>query len=315
VAGLHRVARVEHEGFPAARLTSPAGVEATWVPTAGMPCASLRQRGAELLGLRRGLAAYAKTGSTMGIPLLHPWANRLARRGYALGEVRVDLPPGAPRVRDDASGLPIHGLLAGFPHFEVREATADRDAARLVAEADLTARPEIVAAFPFPHRLRVAATLREDELEVATSVIATGERAVPIAFGWHPYFRLPDLPRAAWRVRLPVRRRALLDERLLPTGRSEAVRVEPGPLGERAFDDLYVELEPQPCFVLEGGGRRLEVAFGPEYRFAIVYAPPREEFVCFEPMTAPTNPFEGGTQLACAPPGGSFTARFTVRVQ
>lgn len=314
MSAAHRIARVEHEGFPALVLASPSGVEATWVPTAGMVCASLRERGAELLGQRRGLAAYAKTGSSMGIPLLHPWANRLARRGYAIGDLRVELPPGAPRVRDDANGLPIHGLLAGFPHFEVREATADACAARLVAEVDLAARPEVMAAFPFPHRLRIEATLREGELEVATTVVATGERAVPIAFGWHPYFRLPDVPRDAWSVQVPVRRRAVLDERLLPTGRSEPVRVEPGPLAGRVFDDLYVELEPGPRFVLEGGGRRVEVVFGPEYRVAIVYAPAGEEFICFEPMTAPTNPFEGGAELAFAPAGGSFTARFQVRV-
>ena len=47
------------------------------VPAIGMVVASLRHRGEELLAQRDGLAAYAREGTTMGVPFLHPWANRL----------------------------------------------------------------------------------------------------------------------------------------------------------------------------------------------------------------------------------------------
>lgn len=53
-------------------------LEATFVPTAGMLCASLRHHGEELLAQNAGVDAYAAHGKTMGIPLLYPWANRLA---------------------------------------------------------------------------------------------------------------------------------------------------------------------------------------------------------------------------------------------
>jgi aldose 1-epimerase len=53
-------------------------LEATFVPGAGMICSSLRHRGDELLAQNAGVAAYARRGKTMGIPLLYPWANRLA---------------------------------------------------------------------------------------------------------------------------------------------------------------------------------------------------------------------------------------------
>ena len=39
---------------------------------------SLRHRGDELLGQRGGLGVYVAERGTMGIPLLYPWANRLA---------------------------------------------------------------------------------------------------------------------------------------------------------------------------------------------------------------------------------------------
>ena len=36
--------------------------------------------------------------------------------------------------------------------------------------------------------------------------------------------------------------------------------------------------------------------------------------ICFEPMTAPTNPFAGGADLSWVPPGETFSATFQLRV-
>jgi aldose 1-epimerase len=313
VSAAHAVEDVRRDGFPALRLVSPAGLAATWVPAAGMVCASLEHRGAELLGQRRGLGAYAARGSTMGIPLLHPWANRLRRLGYATEGREVLLPRDSPRIHLEEHGLPIHGLLAGFPGWEVVARAADAGAARLAMRLDFGAHPELLALFPFPHEVRVEARLAGPALAVETTVRATGDVEVPIAFGWHPYFRLPDVPRRGWEVTLPVRRRMRLAGGL-PTGETEPVDLAPGPLGDRVFDDLFVELAPDPVFRLAAGGRTIAVAFGEGYRMAQVFAPAADDVVCFEPMTAPADPFEGGTPLVRVAPGASFRAGFTVSV-
>ena len=69
-----------------------AALEATFVPDAGMLCSSLRHRGEELLAQNAGVEAYARHGRTMGIPLLYPWANRLASFEYSVAghDVRRD---------------------------------------------------------------------------------------------------------------------------------------------------------------------------------------------------------------------------------
>jgi hypothetical protein len=67
----------ERDGVATATLAA-GELDATFATRAGTVCCSLRHRGDELLGQRRALAGYAATGSIMGIPLLHPWANRLA---------------------------------------------------------------------------------------------------------------------------------------------------------------------------------------------------------------------------------------------
>ena len=314
MADSHSIAEVEHEGFAAVALSSPAGLTATYVPGAGMVCASLRDGGDELLGQRHGLAAYASDGKTMGIPLLFPWANRLARYGYAVDDVRVEIPVDPRFVSDDGSGLPIHGIVPPKLEWKVVEQGADAGAARLVAELDAGSLPDVLALFPFPHRLRMAVTLRERALEVAVGLHAEGDRRVPVAFGFHPYFQLPGVPRAEWVVALPVRQRAVLTDQLLPSGRTEPVAIETAKLGDRTYDDLFPETDPEPVFALAGGGRRIEVAFGPTYPVAVIYAPDNDDVVCFEPMTAQTNPFEGPGPLRWVEPGERFEARFEVRV-
>jgi galactose mutarotase-like enzyme len=271
---------------------------ASFAPEVGMVGASLLYRGEELLGQRGGLEKYAETGSSFGIPFLHPWANRLDRD--------VD----SPRVRRDQNGLPIHGLLTASPYWELVSSTESTLSARL----DFAAHDDLMSGFPYAHELRVDVELAGPRLSVATSVRATGDVAVPIAFGWHPYLTLPGVARADWQVEMPVRRRAELDARGIPTGRSEPVKIEPGPLGDSAYDDLFPEIDERPVFALEGGGRRIELAFEDGYPVAQVYAPPDQAFICFEPMTAPTNALVSGEGLRELPRGGEFAARFSVSV-
>lgn len=292
-----------------------ADLHATFVPSLGMIGCSLRHRGDELLGQRGGLDRYASSGSTMGIPLLHPWANRLAGTTYRVGERAVTIDAATPRLHRDGNGLPMHGLLAAHPRWRVDDRGAGADGARLIAWLDFAADPHLLAAFPFPHTLTLAVTLREQTLTIATTLRATGDVAVPVAFGLHPYLTLPGADRAAWQLRAPVRRRAVLDARGIPTGASESCAIADGRLGARTFDDLFPALETPARFAISGAGRRLAVAFGAGYPCAQIFAPPGEPVICFEPMTAPTNALLSGDGLRCVAPGDVFTAAFAIEVR
>jgi len=307
VDGLEGIALVSHKR----------DLRVAFVPGAGMVGRSLTLRGEELLGQRGGVAAYRERGSSFGIPLLYPWANRLEGMTYSVGGRRVELDPGRSPLHLDPNGLPIHGILAACPHWQVVGRTPGNGRAAIATRLDYAGHEELMAAFPFPHEVHVQAELVGDTLTIATIVLPTGDAAVPISFGWHPYLRIPGVPRAEWRVELPVRRRAVLDDRGLPTGDSEPVSIEPGPLGERTYDDHFVELERPAVFAVEGGGRRIELELGQGYEFAQVYAPvgvEEEPYICFEPMTAPLNALASGEGLGNVPPGGSFRAEFSVRV-
>jgi len=309
----HSVRAADHEGRPAVVLASREGLEATFLPELGMIGASLRHDGDELLHPRRGLDVYETKGSTMGLPFLHPWANRLSERDFTLDGERVVLDPRTARVRFDEHGLPIHGLLAASRRWERVQCTAGDVGARLSAELDFGGAPALVGAFPFPHRVTIEVLLRDLEVAVTTTVVAGGRR-VPVSFGFHPFLRLPGAPRSEWQLTVPRCRRLALDPNGIPNRGSSPFAVQGEPIGDRVFDDGLVGFDPLPVLAIEGGGRRIALELGPGYPAAQVFAPAGEDFVCLEPMTAPTDALVSGEGLRWAAPGEAFAARFAIAV-
>jgi aldose 1-epimerase len=282
-------------------------LEAQFVPDAGMIGISLTDSGVELLGQRRGLDAYVANGKTMGIPILYPWANRLGANTYTAEDTTVTLTAGEHGVRTDPNGLPIHGVLAAYPNWRVTHESANE----LTAEVDFGDH-DLLANFPFPHRLALTVSLFERTLRLRTSVTPSGEKAVPLCFGFHPYLRLPDAPRDQWIIETPPLRHLKLDERGLPTGETTLQPATTEALGDKAFDDGYDEVAEGAVFAVSGGGRRIEVHFEQGYPAAQVFAPPGEDVVCFEPMTAPTDALRRGGYRT-AKPGDWGVAQFSIR--
>jgi aldose 1-epimerase len=252
-------------------------------PDDGMLVATLRHRGADILAER--------PGPWTGCPLLHPWANRLSAERFEVHGRGVD----ASRARRDQNGVLLHGLPAARRGWEVEHADRDRVRARLHWDDP---------AFPFPHEVVVEHRLSATGLATVTEV--QGE--APVALGWHPFLRLPGVPRERWRVRLGSRRRIVLDDKLLPAGGSEPWAPPPFELGDRHFDESLTEIEG--VFTLEGGGRRVEVEFLEGAPYAQFFAPLEEPVACFEPMAAPVDALVTGEALGWAP----WRMRFEIRV-
>jgi aldose 1-epimerase len=291
---------------PGSPVTISSGpLEATFLPKIGMLGSSLRHRGEELLALPGGLDGY-RQGRVTGLPLLAPWANRLGARRYEVDGIVVDLD--GLDLTTDEHGLPIHGTMTAQPGWELVAVSRDSLAARF----DFGAHPDLLASFPFPHELQIEASLEATTLRMDTTLVPTGDRPVPVSFGYHPYLRLPGERRENVRLRLPERQHIELDDRQLPTGRAHVEEAEDEPVGMRTFDDLY-ELGDDRLLALTGGGRRLVLELGDGYGHVQVFTPPAAETVCLEPMTAPVNALVDGT-CALATPGTSFTARFSLRV-
>src|SRR4249920_4179719 len=87
---------------PSAHTLIAGDLEAIFLPGHGMLGASLRHRGVEMLRRVGDLDAAAANGSTAGIPLLHPWANRLAGSRYRAAGREVNLDPSSRLLHLDA---------------------------------------------------------------------------------------------------------------------------------------------------------------------------------------------------------------------
>src|SRR5262249_62151422 len=87
----------------------------------------------------------------------------------------------------DGNGLPIHGLLPGRSRWDVLHAEVTAAGAQLEARLAFSPDPALLAAFPFPHELRLGVSLRDDALAVETTLSATRGVAVPVAVGLPPH--------------------------------------------------------------------------------------------------------------------------------
>jgi aldose 1-epimerase len=294
---------------PSATTLAAGELAAVFLPGHGMLGISLTHRGAEILRRVEDLKAAAETGAVAGLPFLYPWANRLAGFRYEAAGRTVVLDPASPLLYFDANGLPMHGVP--WPHlvWDVMET----EAGRLTASLDWS-RPECLAVFPFRHRLTMTASLQADSLTVETVLQAGDDGPVPVSFGFHPYIGLPDLPRSDWLVSLPAMRQFVLDRRMIPTGAEEPFAGFDDVLGQRDFDDGFALLEARASFSIAGAGRRITMELLEGYPNAQIYAPKGQDYIAFEPMTAPTNALISGEGLRLVEPSGQFRAVFRIRV-
>lgn len=297
-------------------LSSPADFSVTFVPDGGMVGCSMKHRGEELLGMRGGFKKYVESGSTFGIPLLAPWANRLVVNNFSGTELKLD---GTPGVHPDGNGLPIHGLLAGCRDWVVVRAEADETGAYLSAQLEFDSQRPEFPAWPFPHRLTIDVTLQGTTVMISTTVTATAEKAVPVAVGWHPYFAPPGLPRKDWTLSRPFNHSIELDEQSVPTGEQLRVPVEVDTLGDPAaggvvLDNLYAEVQPGTKAWLEGGSRRITLRYDSGYSYAVLFAPADQDLVAIEPMSAPTDPLAGHFPISVATPGEPVVVDYSIVV-
>jgi aldose 1-epimerase len=287
-------------------------LRAVFVPAAGMIGCSLKHRGEELLVQREGLDGWRGTGRSFGLPLLHPWANRLRDWRYAAAGRAVTIDRSRGIVRSDENDLPIHGALAAAEDWDMTDAGADAHSAWLAAALDYGRRDDRLSVFPFPHRLELELRLAGDALTIITTIVPAGE-PVPLASGWHPWLSLPGVPRAEWVLAQPARIAVALDDRKLPTGERTEAPAERAPLGDRALD-THSAVPEDAIYVLSGGGREIAVEWAGGFRYAQVFAPTTLDVACLEPMMAPVAALSTAEGLELAQPGERVSAMFRVRV-
>lgn len=313
------------DGIPVVRLADATADAEVWiVPSLGNAAFDMRVHGHPVFwSPYTSLADFQAHPVLLGNCLLAPWANRLSQEAYYANGRKYFLNPSLDNYRYDANHKPIHGLLAHTPHWELASVATDDVSAQVTSRLEFWAYPELMAQFPFAHKMHMTYRLSEGALEVRTSILNQSREPMPLVIGYHPYFMLTDAPRDEWTVHVAAREHVLLSEALIPTGEREPVTLpDPAKLADSRLDDVFTSLIRDPqnhaTFWVRGKRQQISVTYGPKYTVAIVYAPPGREFICFEPMTGVTNGFnlaqEGlYDELQSIPPGARWEESFWVR--
>jgi aldose 1-epimerase len=274
-----------------------------------------------------------------GGAVLIPFANRI--RGTASPDnlsittrIRgreVTLPANFGGLRLGAERVAMHGLILDSRVGAIeRRTAAGEDAVRGVLQAG-----DFGHGWPSRTEITFENALRADSFRLTITARNVGDETLPIGIGWHPYFALPGGRREAARLRVPARRRALVNDadEVLPTGEVEAVAGTPydfsrpggRPLGALRLDDCFVDLETASGeAVVEvvdpaaAYGMRVAAA-APPVRAIQVYAPADGAFVAVEPQLNWGDPFgsqwgpDVDTGMALLAPGESVI--YSVRLE
>jgi aldose 1-epimerase len=268
-----------------------------------------------------------------GGAVLIPFANRIRGRLSSdgrtivtrVGDREITLPANFGGQRPGAERYAMHGLILDSRVGAIeRRTTAAEDAVRGVLEAG-----DFGCGWPSRTEITFENALRAESFRLTVTARNVGDETLPMGIGWHPYFVLPSGRREQARLRVPARRRTLVNDAddVLPTGEVEAVAGTPydfspptgRALGDLRLDDCFVDLETAVGEAIvevidpaAAYGLRVAAA-SPPVRAIQVYAPVDGAFVAVEPQLNRADPFgakwgpEVDTGMALLEPGESVT--------
>jgi aldose 1-epimerase len=215
-------------------------------------------------------------------------------------------------------GSAIHGLLYDRP-FTIMEENAGETFAMLSLEYHYDREDE---GYPFAYSCQVKYTLHSDGLLEVTTVLTNLDQGVlPIADGWHPYFKLGGKT-DDWDLQFHSSAILAFDDALIPTG--DLLQYDlfngPRPIANTFLDNCFV-LKPgmeNPACEISNPANGLRVSFfpGAEYPYLQIYTPSDRSSIAIENLSAAPDCFNNEMGLLLLLPGHSqiFTVRYKVSV-
>ncbi len=326
-ASSYTAEKATDHGVEVIRLTDAADdVSVSIVPSIGNRAFEFKVHGKDILYFPPSdIAAFRDSGARQlnGIPFLAPWANRMAEGGFWANGKKYRFNPDLGTLRLDPNDIAIHGMLTASSLWQVIDVGADEHSAHVTSRLQFWKYPDLMANWPFAHEYEMTYTVANGVLEVTTKITNLSAKAMPVVLGFHPYFKLGDVPRSEASVHIPAREHVETDARLVATGELKPVNLPDWvSLKDHTFDDGYTDLaregDGRARFAVKAGPKEIEVLYGPRYQVAVIYAPPRQPYICFEPMAAITNganlAHEGKyPALETVAPGDTWQESFWVR--
>ena len=293
------------------------------VPAAGFHLFRYEVRNEGYIDAPQRLEQLREQSSRCGVPILFPPGRvKLAAFSYEGREYRL------PVNREPHHS---HGELRYKPWKVVAAGADEAGGAYVSAEFDFADHPDMLAYFQHAAVFRFTYRLYEGRLTLSGTITNPGERAMPLALGFHPYFSFREGEAGDVEVALPAKAQWPLDAEGFVSGLPEAT-----PLINALQRGVRVAELPgykggSQCFVMEPGEQRCELRYrkrgtklvyeiGDMFPQHVLFTPAWSEAVSLEPYTCIANafnePYAAEQTGALGIAGGeTFTFHWSLSVQ
>lgn len=235
---------------------------------------------------------YKSNNALAGIPLMHPWVNRIDGYNYSWNDKLIDLNAYHSFIKKDANNLPLHGLLLkyeGWNHYPANDADDS-----IVTFLDWDTSLPFFEAFPFKHRIEIEYKLLENGISISKKIINLSDSKIPISSGFHPYFKYDKRNIVNIQLNLPVTNFFEADNRLIPNGKVlDCQSLIPSgvffSINETPLDHVFETNSNISLVKLEDIQLLIETT---NYPYLVVYTPKDRDYLCIEPVSSPTNVFQ-----------------------
>jgi aldose 1-epimerase len=239
------------------------------------------------------------SGYGAGNPILFPFPNRVRGGQFTFQGRAYQLD-----INETSRGNHIHGLVSRLPWQIEAHGASEDEGAWVRSVIDLAQFPEAMRQYPFPCFVTVVTRLHEGVLIQDFTVRNSGQTALPMGFGTHPWFpaSIDGGPREQVEIRIPATGYWEL-ELLVPTGQIISADTNPEKfdlrdwhaLDDNEYDDVFTGVIRRPDGWIEAGfrypnlSRATVMEASPEFREWVLFAPKGRPVICLEPYTGTTN--------------------------
>lgn len=243
--------------------------------------------------------------------VLFPFPNRLKDGKYNWESQTYQF-----ALNDSSTGNALHGFGAQKP-MKVNQLELGPEGATIGCEYEYQGENP---AYPFPFTFHIQFIIdQRNQLTISMGFQNNGNQAIPVGFGWHPYFQLSDKVDQL-QLQLPPCELLAVDKRLIPNGNRHNYDLftDLQTIGETTLDNCFALRDDRVEASVFVHGERGKVRYWQEtgvwkYNYLQIFTPPHRESIALEPMTCNVDAFNNGDGLIRLEGLESVQAKFGVK--
>ena len=199
--------------------------------------------------------------------------------------------------------LKQHGFARNLP-WEVVEQSTESSSKLTIS---LKSNDETLAVYPFEFQVKVGYELEGKTLKIHQEYINQSDKVMPLSFGFHPYFLVPDKEKLS--LDIPASTYQAKDS-------TEVVSYK----GSFDFneDEIDVALKPlngsSASITDSSRSLKINLKWSEDFSTIVFWTVKGKDFVCLEPWSAPRNALNTAENLTELQPGASCEALVEIDV-